>query len=229
MGLSRLSEARNRFCDPVWRWPRVSAPSVSRRRAMVEVKRRSPWTSRGHDAEPGRRHLGRAVRPPEALDRLGGAPAGLDEIVPAAAVAAAGPRGRVVGPPGPSGVGEEQHRLGAGHEGRGLGRVGLCRPRHDLERPVRPSDRALRAARHLRQPLLAEVPDEAVEDGGDGCCRVELHERGVAQRFRLSRDDGASVVVDQALGHHDALDLDHLVRLDGGTRCAANGRRSPWA
>ena len=45
IGLSRLSDARKRFCDPVWRWPRVSAPSVSSRRAMVDVNRFSPWTS----------------------------------------------------------------------------------------------------------------------------------------------------------------------------------------
>ena len=30
---------------PVWRWPRVMAPSVSRRRAIVERKRFSPFTS----------------------------------------------------------------------------------------------------------------------------------------------------------------------------------------
>ena len=40
--LSRLSAGSNRFWPPVWRWPRVSAPRLSRRRAIVEVKRSSP-------------------------------------------------------------------------------------------------------------------------------------------------------------------------------------------
>ena len=43
--LSRLSSARNRPWPPVWRWPRVMAPSVSSRRAMVERKRFSALTS----------------------------------------------------------------------------------------------------------------------------------------------------------------------------------------
>jgi hypothetical protein len=45
IGLSRLSSGRNSPCPPVWRWPRVMAPSVSRRRAMVERKRFSAFTS----------------------------------------------------------------------------------------------------------------------------------------------------------------------------------------
>ena len=31
-------------CPPVWRWPRVIAPSVSSRRAMVDRKRFPPFT-----------------------------------------------------------------------------------------------------------------------------------------------------------------------------------------
>ena len=33
------------FCPPVWRWPRVIAPRLSSRRAMVEIKRFCAFTS----------------------------------------------------------------------------------------------------------------------------------------------------------------------------------------
>ena len=65
----RLSWAQKRPCPPVWRWPRVMAPRVSGRCAIVDRNRFSPLTSVATGRNTGGVFWLVRVRAAEALDR----------------------------------------------------------------------------------------------------------------------------------------------------------------
>ena len=128
MSLSRNSAASlppMAVCES--RWPRVMAPRLSRRRAMVAMKRRSPFTSVVTGRNSGAEAWCVRWVLSEALDRLVGAPAGLQQVVDAPLGVPAGKIG-VVAAPGAAGHGEHQDALLAVHERGGLGEVGGGRP-----------------------------------------------------------------------------------------------------
>ena len=110
---------------------------------------------RGHGPEHGGRGLVRPVGAAETLDRLVGAPAGLQQIVDPPLGVGAGQIG-VIAASGAAGHGEHQDALGPVHERGGLGEIGGCGPaaqRQALALRVRNTQHPPRPARHLGDRL----------------------------------------------------------------------------
>ena len=129
----------------------------------------------------------------QTLDRLVGAPAGLQQVVDPELVVGAGQIG-VIAAPGAAGHGEDQDALGAVHEGGGLGEIGGCGPatqRQALALRVRNTEHTPEPARHLGDRLVTETLHDLVQ-----CCRHRrqggelLDQRVTADVKSISADYG---------------------------------------
>jgi hypothetical protein len=152
--------------------PGSARPTLSRRRAIVLVKRSSPLQS----VVTGRN---RACRPDgcdgcaQTLDRPVGPPAGFEqEMGPLLLVHRV--EARMIGAARPARVAEDEDALEAAHEGGGLGLAGSGRAGLELLAPVARLDQPLCASRDLGDIVMAEMIEQPVERGGNRRQRAKL-------------------------------------------------------
>ena len=149
---------------------------------------------RGDRPEQRRLRLVGAVRPPQALDRGVGLPAGFEQIVDAQPAV---PRRQfgVVAAPGAARLRKDQDALQVIHEGGGLGEVGGGRAVLDDE-AVTLAHHAARASGHFGDEVRAEALDDLVERAGNGRQRSQPLDQLIAAGDGLAALDGLAVSED---------------------------------
>ena len=165
---------------------------------MVAMKRALALHIGGDGPEQRRRGLVRAVGPAQALDRLVGPPARLQQVVDPALGIGAGKIG-VITASGAPGHGEHQDAFPGIHEGGGLGEVGGGRPRAQrqvLAARIGNSQHPARPAGHFRDRLVPEVLHDLVQRRGHRRERRELLDQRVAAGDRLLAEHGVAVIVE---------------------------------
>ena len=152
---------------------------------------------RGDGGEQRRGGLVGAVGPAQPLDRLIGAPAGLQQVVDAPLRVSAGEIG-VITAPGAAGHREHQDALLAVHERGGLGQVGGRGPaaqRQPLALRIGNSEHTPRPSRDLGDGLMPELLHDLIERRRHRRqCRQLLDQR-VAPGLRFLADDRVAVGV----------------------------------
>ena len=167
----------------------------------------------GADPEEGRADLGRAMRAAESLDGRIGAPAGLQQVVPPPLLVLRR-LGRMIGPARPARIGKDQDILFAVHKGLGLRRIAAGGALFDEEMTILGLEGPDGPPRDLCDGLVAKSPKDLIERRGDRSQRHQLHHGRVTQSERLARDDQRASFIAERLGHHIAVDLDQLLRMN---------------
>jgi len=167
----------------------------------------------GADPKEGRADLGRAMRAPEPLDGRIRAPAGLQKIMPAPFLVLGCLR-RVIGAARAARVRKDQDILLTVHEGLGLGGIATGAALFDEEMAILGLEGPDRSPRDLGDGLVAKGPEDLIQRRGDRGQRHQLHHGRITQGERLARDDQRASLIAERLGHHIAVDLHELLRMD---------------
>jgi len=168
---------------------------------------------RGADPEEGRADLRRAMRAAQSLNRRISAPARLQQVVPPPFLVLRRLR-RVIGPARAARIGEDQDILFPVHEGLGLGGIAAGTALFDEEMAVLSLEGADGPPRHFSDDLVTKGPEDLIQRRGDRGQRHQFHHGRVAQGERLARDDQRASLIAERLGHHVAVDLNELLRMD---------------